>query len=188
MNITNAMLDEYSDERLEVDDRPALIDPGIYMGHMMNWEKSFNPMFRKFSLVMNFKIRDEVIPGWFNIEPSDSKTTVKAGWKSNLRRGKYDEWILSRYQGLVELLGYNSADPLTESALESIRRDYSGGMSVEKLASDWNKSVDAIKRIIGIRKEKPRCKPVSDPIKQGVSNTLSTRPGRVVPQPIEAVL
>ena len=52
---------------------PVLIDPGIYMGHMMNWEKSFNPMFRKYSLVMNFKIRDEVIPGWFNIEPSDSK-------------------------------------------------------------------------------------------------------------------
>ena len=109
-------------------------------------------------------------------------------YKSNLRRGKYDEWILSRYQGLVEPLGYNSADPLTESALQTIRRDYSDGMSVEKLASDWNKSVDAIKRIIGIRKEKPRCKPVSDSIKQGVSNTLSTRPGRVVPEPIEVVL
>ena len=86
MKITDAMLDEYSDERIEVDDRPVLIDPGIYMGHMMNWEKSFNPMFRKYSLVMNFKIRDEVIPGWFNIEPSDSKTTVKAGWKSNFLR------------------------------------------------------------------------------------------------------
>ena len=109
-------------------------------------------------------------------------------YKSNLRRGKYDEWILSRYQGLVAPLGYNSADPLTESALQTIRRDYSDGMSVEKLASDWNKSVDAIKRIIGIRKEKPRCKPVSGPIKQGVSNTLSTRPGRVVPEPIEVVL
>ena len=36
MNITDAMLDEYSDERIEVDDRPVLIDPGIYMGHMMN--------------------------------------------------------------------------------------------------------------------------------------------------------
>ena len=31
-------------------------------------------------------------------------------YKSNLRRGKYDEWILSRYQGLVEPLGYNSAE------------------------------------------------------------------------------
>ena len=28
MNITDAMLDEYSDERIEVDDRPVLIDPG----------------------------------------------------------------------------------------------------------------------------------------------------------------
>ena len=94
MNITDAMLDEYSDERIEVDDRPVLIDPGIYMGHMMNWEKSFNPMFRKYSLVMNFKIRDEVIPGWFNIEPSDSKTTVKAGWKSN---------FLRMYQGCLDI-------------------------------------------------------------------------------------
>ena len=94
MKITDAMLDEYSDERIEVDDRPVLIDPGIYMGHMMNWEKSFNPMFRKYSLVMNFKIRDEVIPGWFNIEPSESKTTVKAGWKSN---------FLRMYQGCLDI-------------------------------------------------------------------------------------
>ena len=109
-------------------------------------------------------------------------------YKSNLRRGKYDEWILSRYQGLVEPLGYNSADPLTESALQTIRRDYSDGMSVEKLASDWDKSVDAIKRIVGIRKDKPRCKQVTEPIKQGVSNTLSTRPCRVVPQSLEVAL
>ena len=95
MNITNAMLDEYGDERIEVDDRPVLIDPGIYMGHLVDWEKSFNPMFRKFSLVMNFKIRDEVIPGWFNIEPSDSKNTVKAGWKSSFVR-MYQECLNSR--------------------------------------------------------------------------------------------
>ena len=109
-------------------------------------------------------------------------------YKSNWRRGIRDELILSRYQGLIEPLGYNSADPLTESALQTIRRDYSDGMSVEKLASDWDKSVDAIKRVVGIRKDKPRCKPVSESIKQGVSNTLSTRPGRVVPERIEVTL
>ena len=96
--------------------------------------------------------------------------------------------ILSRYQGLIEPLGYDADDPLTESAVERIRRDYGDGISVEKLASDWDKSVDAIKRIVGIRKDKPRCKPVSEPIKQGVSNTLSTRPCRVVPQSLEVVL
>ena len=109
-------------------------------------------------------------------------------YKSNLRRGKCDEWILSRYQGLIEPLGYNSADPLTESALERIRRDYGDGISVEKLASDWDKSADAIKRIVGIRKDKTRCKQVTEPIKQGVSNTLSTRPCRVVPQSLEVAL
>ena len=109
-------------------------------------------------------------------------------YKSNLRRGKYDEWILSRYQGLVEPLGYNSADPLTESALETIRRNYSDGMSVEKLASDWDKSVDAIKRIVGIRKDKPRCKGSKKTVNKPVLDPLSTRPCRVVPEPIEAVL
>ena len=109
-------------------------------------------------------------------------------YKSNWRRGIRDELILSRYQGLIEPLGYNVDDPLTELTLETICRDYSDGMSVEKLASDWNKSVDAIKRIVGIRKDKPRCKQVAEPIKQGVSNTLSTRPGRVVPEPIEVVV
>ena len=94
MNITNAMLDEYSDERIEDDDRPVLIDPGIYKGQLVDWEKSFNPMFRKFSLVMNMRIDGNVIPGWFNIEPSDSKTTVKAGWKSN---------FLRMYQGCLDI-------------------------------------------------------------------------------------
>ena len=50
-------------------------------------------------------------------------------YKSNLRRGKCNEWILSRYQGLVEPLGYDADDPLTESAVERIRRDYSDGIS-----------------------------------------------------------
>ena len=109
-------------------------------------------------------------------------------YKSNWRRGIRDELILSRYQGLIEPLGYNADDPLTELALETIRRDYGDGISVEKLASDWDKPVDAIKRIVGIRKDKPRCKQVTEPIKQGVSNTLPTRPCRVVPEPIEVAL
>ena len=108
--------------------------------------------------------------------------------KSNLRRGKYDEWILSRYQGLIEPLGYNSVDPLTESAVERIRRDYGDGISVEKLASDWDKSVDAIKRIVGIRKDKPRCKGIKRSVNKPVLDPLSTPPCRVVPEPIEVVL
>ena len=137
----------------------------------------FNQLKRKHDLYQ-FKDRDAYNAG----------VRIWKRYKSNWRRGKCDEWILSRYQGLIEPLGYNADDPLTELALETIRRDYGDGISVEKLASDWDKSVDAIKRIVGIRKDKPRCKQVTEPIKQGVSNTLSTRPCRVVPQSLEVAL
>ena len=122
MNITNAMLDQYSDEHIEDDDRPVLIDPGIYMGHLVDWEKSFNPMFRKYSLVMNFKVKNEVIPGWFNIEPSDSETTVKAGWKSNFVR-MYQECLdirLSR-RDRISLMPFHNKFMFVE--VVSIKRD-----------------------------------------------------------------
>ena len=54
--ITDAMLAEYSEDNHEPDNRPVLITPGIYMGHLVDWNKSFNPMFRKYLLVMNFRI------------------------------------------------------------------------------------------------------------------------------------
>ncbi len=93
--ITDEMLAPYeTDNYSEESDRPVLIKPGIYQGRMMNWEKSFNPMYRKYSLVMNFRIDGNVVPGWFNIEPSESKTTVKAGWKSN---------FLRMYQGCLDI-------------------------------------------------------------------------------------
>ena len=146
MNITNAMLDEYSEERIEVDDRPVLIDPGIYMGHMMNWEKSFNPMFRKFSLVMNFKIRDEVIPGWFNIEPSDSETTVKAGWKSNFLR-MYQECLNVRLERRDRISMKPFAGRILEVEVVSITRDSDGS-----LMSEVN-HYSRVKKILGVREE-----------------------------------
>ena len=92
------------------------------MGHLVDWEKSFNPMFRKYSLVMNFKIRDEVIPGWFNIEPSDSKNTVKAGWKSSFVR-MYQECLgirLSR-RDRISLMPFHNKFMFVE--VVSIKRD-----------------------------------------------------------------
>ena len=95
--VTDEMLASYRDENSlpEIDDRPVLIEPGVYRGQMVDWEKNFNPMFRKYSLVMNFKIDKYLIPGWFNIEPSDSKSTVKAGWKSSFVR-MYQECLDTR--------------------------------------------------------------------------------------------
>jgi hypothetical protein len=110
--------DNYSEES----DRPVLIKPGISSGRMMNWEKSFNPMFRKYSLVMNFKVKNEVIPGWFNIKPSDSETTVKAGWKSNFVR-MYQECLdirLSRVDR-ISLMPFHNKFMIVE--VVSIQRD-----------------------------------------------------------------
>ena len=87
VEITDEMLLPYSDEVYERDDsRPVLIEPGVYSAELVDWSKQFSPQFQKFTLTMHFRIGADVIPGWFNIEPSDSKTTIKAGWKSNFLR------------------------------------------------------------------------------------------------------
>ena len=54
-DITDDILSEYSDEMfseaLEADlDRPVYIDPGIYKGRLIEWGKTYNPMFKKYSL------------------------------------------------------------------------------------------------------------------------------------------
>jgi len=87
--ITDEILEQYSDENYQVepdDDRPVLIDPGLYPATMVDWSAGFNSMYKKSVLTMRFQIGGEVIPGWFNVEPSNATTTVKAGWKSNFLR------------------------------------------------------------------------------------------------------
>ena len=87
IEITDEILLAYSDEVYEKDDsRPVWIEPGEYSAELVDWEKQFSPQFRKFTVVMHFRIGSNVIPGWFNIEPSDSKATIKAGWKSTFLR------------------------------------------------------------------------------------------------------
>ena len=95
--LTDAMMEQYTDEFYEVepeDYRPVLIEPGNYPAELVDWSKEYSRQFRKLTLVMNFRIGADVIPSWFNIEPSDSRTTVKAGWKSN---------FLRMYQGCLDI-------------------------------------------------------------------------------------
>ena len=87
--ITDEMLEQYSDENYQAepdDDRPVFIEPGLYSATMVDWNVGFNPMYKKSVLTMRFQIEDEVILGWFTIQPSNATTTVKAGWKSNFLR------------------------------------------------------------------------------------------------------
>ena len=87
--ITDEMLEQYSDENYQAepdDDRPVFIEPGLYPATMVDWNVGFNPVYKKSVLTMRFQIGEEIIPGWFNIQPSNATTTVKAGWKSNFLR------------------------------------------------------------------------------------------------------
>ena len=90
--ITDEMLEKYSDPDYPIsrdephEDRPVLISEGLYPATMVDWNVGFNPMYKKSVLTMRFQIGEEVISGWFNIQPSNAATTVKAGWKSNFLR------------------------------------------------------------------------------------------------------
>ena len=87
VEITDEMLRAYSDEVYEKDDsRPVLIEPGVYDAEFVDWRKVYMPQFKKFNVVMDFRIGEHLIQGWFRIKPSDSHTTIKAGWKSNFLR------------------------------------------------------------------------------------------------------
>ena len=80
-------LENCNDDNYDVDDdRPVFIEPGLYPATMVDWNVGFNPVYKKSVLTMRFQIGDEVISGWFNIQPSNATTTVKAGWKSNFLR------------------------------------------------------------------------------------------------------
>ena len=137
----------------------------VQEGHL-TYMGLINPKDASDRWIWNHLKRNHDLYQFKNRDACNAGVRIWKRYKSNWRRGKCDEWILSRYQGLVEPLGYNSADPLTESALETIRRNYSDGMPVEERASEWDKSVDTIKRVVGIRKDKPRCKGIKRSVKQ----------------------
>ena len=39
-----------------------------------------------FRIVEMGEFNGAIVPGWFNVQPTKSKTTVKAGWRSNFLR------------------------------------------------------------------------------------------------------
>jgi hypothetical protein len=90
-DIVGEILAEYGGDSVliseEADlDRPVYIDPGIYKGRLIEWGKTYNPMFKKYSLEMTFVLGNQRLRGWYNIEPNESETLIKAGWKSDLLR------------------------------------------------------------------------------------------------------
>ena len=73
-------------------DQPVLITPGTYEAVMVDWKVNYNGYFRRHILLMHFRIvamgpsHGVILPAWFNVKESKSKTTVKAGWKSDFLR------------------------------------------------------------------------------------------------------
>ena len=71
---------------------PVLITPDTYKAVMVDWKVNYNGYFRRHIHLMHFRIVDMgpshgvILPAWFNVNESKSKTTVKAGWKSDFLR------------------------------------------------------------------------------------------------------
>ena len=147
--LTDANLEQYTDEFYEVepeDYRPVLIEPGKYPAELVDWSKEYSRQFRKLTLVMNFRIGADVIPSWFNIEPSDSETTVKAGWKSNFLR-MYQECLGIRLDRRDRISMKPFVGRILEVAVASITRDSDGC-----LMSEVN-HYSRVKKILGVREE-----------------------------------
>ena len=147
--LTDANLEQYTDEFYEVepeDYRPVLIEPGKYPAELVDWSKEYSRQFRKLTLVMNFRIGAHVIPSWFNIEPSDSETTVKAGWKSNFLR-MYQGCLNVRLDRRDRISMKPFAGRILEVEVMSITRDSDGS-----LMSEVN-HYSRVKKILGVREE-----------------------------------
>ena len=147
--LTDANLEQYTDEFYEVepeDYRPVLIEPGKYPAELVDWSKEYSRQFRKLTLVMNFRIGADVIPSWFNIESSDSDTTVKAGWKSNFLR-MYQECLNVRLERRDRISMKPFAGRILKVEVVSITRDSDGS-----LMSEVN-HYSRVKKILGVREE-----------------------------------
>ena len=147
--LTDANLEQYTDEFYEVepeDYRPVLIEPGNYPAELVDWSKEYSRQFRKLTLVMNFRIGADVIPSWFNIEPSDSETTVKAGWKSNFLR-MYQGCLNVRLDRRDRISMKPFAGRILKGEVASITRDSDGS-----LMSEVN-HYSRVKKILGVREE-----------------------------------
>ena len=147
--LTDANLEQYTDEFYEVepeDYQPVLIEPGVYPAELVDWSKEYSRQFRKLTLVMNFRIGADVIPSWFNIEPSDSETTVKAGWKSNFLR-MYQGCLNVRLDRRDRISMKPFAGRILEVEVVSITRDSDGS-----LMSEVN-HYSRVKKILGVREE-----------------------------------
>lgn len=147
--LTDANLEQYTDEFYEVepeDYRPVLIEPGKYPAELVDWSKEYSRQFRKLTLVMNFRIGAHVIPSWFNIESSDSDTTVKAGWKSNFLR-MYQGCLNVRLDRRDRISMKPFAGRILKVEVVSITRDSDGS-----LMSEVN-HYSRVKKILGVREE-----------------------------------
>ena len=147
--LTDANLEQYTDEFYEVepeDYRPVLIEPGKYPAELVDWSKEYSRQFRKLTLVMNFRIGADVIPSWFNIESSDSETTVKAGWKSNFLR-MYQGCLNVRLERRDRISMKPFAGRILKVEVVSITRDSDGS-----LMSEVN-HYSRVKKILGVREE-----------------------------------
>ena len=90
------------------------------------------------------------------------------GHRVGIRSGKF--------QGLVEPLGYRRL-PLSDEAKVAILQDYRSGLSVTKIADDWDVSESYIRGVI--KKDKLPVSPLKKTINKGISESKPPPIGRV---------
>ena len=92
MTANTAQILSFDIEKQIDPDKPQYIEPGVYDAVMVDWKVYYNNFYRRHLLLMHFRIVEmgefngAIVPGWFNVQPTKSKTTVKAGWRSNFLR------------------------------------------------------------------------------------------------------
>ena len=92
MTVNTAQILSFDTGRSDDLDKPRLIEPGEYEAVLVDWMVYYSGYFKKSTLRIRFRMTEPgkyhgvVLPAWFNVEWSKSKTTVKAGWRSDFLR------------------------------------------------------------------------------------------------------
>ena len=131
MTTNTAQILSFGIEKQTDPDKPRYIEPGVYDAVMVDWKVYYNNFYRRHLLLMHFRIVEmgefngAIVPGWFNVQPTKSKTTVKAGWRSNFLR-MYQECFNTRLDRRDRIPMHRFENVALMVEVETISKDSKG--------------------------------------------------------------